>query len=121
MADIYASEYWNRTGIIITRGKRYSFEANGEWSDGGHLCSADGWTPDWNSLVLKLVEFSKRQSVQPLFKLIAAVDGNRPYIVLGTRGSFVAPQSGELYCFANDVPGFYGNNSGKVSLKIVPD
>lgn len=121
MADICARKYWNRTGLMVTKGKLYSFEANGGWCDGSNPCNADGWTPDWNKLVLMLVEVSKRQSGQPLFKLIAAVNKNRPYIILGTKGSFVAPETGELYCFANDVPGFYGNNSGKLSLKIVPD
>jgi hypothetical protein len=29
--EISAREYWNKTGIILTKGKRYSFVAEGEW------------------------------------------------------------------------------------------
>jgi hypothetical protein len=105
-------------GITLEGGNRYSFEAEGEWKDAKNACNADGWTPRWNKLAMMLVELSKREKGQPLFKLIGAIDKKRPYIVLGTRGSFVAPASGELFCFANDVPGFYRNNSGKVKLRV---
>jgi hypothetical protein len=76
--------------------------------------------PQWNQLLMALTEFAKRERGQPLFKLIGAVEKKRPYIVLGTKGSFVAPATGELFCFANDVPGYYSNNSGSVTLRIEP-
>jgi hypothetical protein len=34
--EISAREYWNKTGIVLTRGKRYSFVAEGEWRDASH-------------------------------------------------------------------------------------
>ena len=116
--EISAREYWNKTGIVLTKGKRYSFVAEGEWRDASHPCDVDGWVPEWGKTTDKILEYLKRESGQRLFKLIGAVDKKRPYIVLGTKGSFEAPASGELFCFANDVPGFYRNNSGKVTLKI---
>jgi len=116
--EISAREYWNKTGIVLTKGKRYSFVTEGEWRDASHPCDADGWVPEWGKTTDKILEYLKRESGQRLFKLIGAVDKKRPYIVLGAKGSFEAPASGELFCFANDVPGFYRNNSGKVTLKI---
>jgi hypothetical protein len=120
-AIVDSREYWNPTGIILEKGRGYSFEAQGEWRDGSNLCDANGWVPQWNKLVLNLVELSKRQRGQPLFKLIGAVEKNSPYIPLGVKGSFIAPASGQLFCFANDVPGFYGNNFGTLKLRIQAD
>jgi hypothetical protein len=120
-ATIDSREYWNPTGIILEQGKRYAFEAQGEWHDAAVRCDADGWTPRWNRVLMMLTDFAKRESGQPLFKLMGAVEKKRPYIVLGTKGSFVAPVTGELFCFANDVPGYYANNSGSVKLQIQLD
>lgn len=117
-AEIDAYEYWNRTGLIVTKGTRYSYKTEGEWNDASNRCDADGWVPKWGEPWVRLLYF-KRERGEPLFKLMGAVDKNRPYIVLGTKGSFIAPASGELFCFANDVPGFYWNNSGKIKLEIV--
>ena len=120
-AIIDSRQYWNPTGISLEQGKRYAFEAQGEWLDASIRCDADGWTPQWNPVLMMLTEFAKREKGQPLFKLMGAVEKKRPYLVLGTKGSFVAPATGELFCFANDVPGYYANNSGSVKLQIQLD
>ncbi len=67
---------------------------------------------------MTFLSFSKRESGEPLCKLMAAINESRPYIVLGTKGSFVTPISGEVFCFVNDVPGFYWNNSVKIKLLV---
>lgn len=118
--EIDSREYWNDTAIVLVANRRYLFSAEGSWDDASMRCDADGWTPDWGEPWIRLLRF-KREPMQPLFKLIGAIDKNKPYIPLGTSGTFAAPASGRLYCFANDVPFFYWNNSGKIRLQIKPE
>jgi len=39
---IYARQDWNRTGVWLEAGRKYTFEANGEWMDASIKCGPDG-------------------------------------------------------------------------------
>jgi hypothetical protein len=54
------------------------------------------------------------------FALIGRIDGHpSTTFLIGTgRKPILMPASGELICFANDVPGYYWNNLGTLQLTI---
>ena len=121
---IQANEYWNDTGVQLTKGAQYrttvasgigaplrdaSFEAR----------SIEG--EDWQSLAHKAAELvhGKRVKGANWFALIGTVDRNHAWRI--TDGGIVtAPDSGALVCFFNDVQFelFYKNNSGWVILDV---
>lgn len=117
MATVASREKWNRTGIELVAGQRYHYAAIGTWHDASILCDANGWTDVWR---YGYVEWAKRCLAANWFQLVGSVGKASPMIVLGTGGEFVAPASGELYCFANDAEWAYGNNEGAIELTVVP-
>jgi hypothetical protein len=55
---------------------------------------------------------------EPWLALIGIIDGNRSSAFrIGETSSWIATRSGELGCFANDIPGMYWNNKGAVDLQ----
>jgi len=52
-----------------------------------------------------------------LMSLLCSIDKSPP-IFIGKDFTFEATRSGNLQLFANDVKGFYANNSGLLKIKI---
>lgn len=73
---------------------------------------------------------ARRAAHLPWFSLVGVIANGRgadekrgkviPHetLAIGAGGTFSPAQSGYLYCYANDVWSRYGNNRGKVTLKV---
>lgn len=98
------------SGIEITPGARYRFDASGQWKDGWIACSPDGW-PGW------LLEGWNRLPWRRVFLLCGSVGKDlRHAFPVGSEGEWSAPAEAaqwaarQLYFFANDWPGRYDNH-----------
>ncbi|MCK9205482.1 MAG: hypothetical protein M0P66_00075 [Salinivirgaceae bacterium] len=108
-----ASQYWNDTGLIIEPGQTYRFEVSGTWTDSYIDTGADGFDK-WFMACFKPF---RRSPKNKWFALMGSLDKGKPFLI-GSRNEITFDKEGKLYCFANDVKGFYGNNKGEVTLKL---
>ena len=117
-AVVRAADYWNPTGIEVGYLEAYAVEAEGEWDDWGRRSDADGQV---GNLLQELFQAAKRCPDAQWLQLIGSVGASDERLVpLGTfaRWTSRALESGELFLFANDAPGFYWNNSGELKVTI---
>lgn len=113
--EIIAKCKWNPTEIEISAQEEYKFEASGSWSDLMVKTDADGYTNGY----MRLFNNLKRAKQYPWFALVGVLNqSNNEYFLIGKNNKIAFEQSGKLYCFANDVNGFYWNNFGSISLKV---
>jgi hypothetical protein len=50
---------------------------------------------------------------------MGSLDGaSETIFLIGSHAAYTPARSGEVVCFANDVPGFYWNNKGSITLTI---
>jgi len=123
--DVVAREKWNPTGVLVGPRQRYSIAATGRWNDGGIKCGPDGFTVDEVHGVAHVIV----KAGAPFLRL----NNGRYFCVVGSvgrdRSSFFAigaglaewstdGRSGDLECFANDVPIAYWNNKESVQLVV---
>ncbi len=110
---IKAKDYWNHTGIYLEKGAEYSFIAQGNWIDWYIESDANGFRKD----SMKLFESLRRAPKENWFSLIGSINKEKSFFI-GKNSQVVASDSGELVCFANDVPFFYWNNKGSLELIV---
>jgi hypothetical protein len=121
MTKIFAKTRWNDTKVDLIKGSQYKYEATGKWIDWFIECDADGFPPFLNSLMDTFWRNQKRKPSAKWFQLVGAINQNQSYTVeLGTKGTFIAPENGRLWVYANDVASAYCNNRGYVELEIWP-
>ena len=122
--EIIAREFWNATNVEVQMGDEYEFHAEGEWCDltirataGGYATEDAPWYSRW---FLSLFEKRRRLPAENWFVLVGAIgkQAESAFVIGAGRQSWKATAAGELMCFANDVPGAYGNNFGSVTLTI---
>jgi len=108
---------WVDTGVQLVAGTTYRLLATGRWRDASIDTDAAGYSSA--SALQKLTEKMRRMPNAPWFALIGAID-RKPdtQFLIGSGTTFVAPASGQLTCFANDLRGFYFNNTGRVILTV---
>ena len=110
---VYSKKIWNETEIQVKNGDEYQFEAEGEWKDLWKKTDAEGYSNFYMSLYNKL----KRSQNNKWFALMGCVNKSKCFFI-GKRNQITTEENGMLFCFANDVCGFYWNNSGYITLKI---
>jgi hypothetical protein len=110
---ICASTYWNKTNVDVKPGERYLFTAEGEWRDLFHKHNADGKLHD----SMKHFTGMLRHKNKLFFTLIGSIDREEDFVV-GKSLDKTFDRTGRLWFYANDVPLFYWNNTGKLKLKI---
>jgi hypothetical protein len=116
---IYAKNKWNETGVLLEKGETYqisSISITEPLRDAGWKSSSiygENWQGFWHKLFSKL----KRKKNANWFALIGTVDREHSW-AFQSDTQFIAPESGMLVCYFNDVPIMYWNNSGKVVLNI---
>ncbi len=125
---VMAHQYHNRTGILLEKDVSYSFKVkpNQVWKDGGIECTSDGWTRDkidvaWiKELAVKTMEPFKREPEANWFALIGAVSASDDEIFkISSKTVRYTPEKSDEFCpFANDLKRMYGNNSGKLIVKV---
>ena len=111
---IDAHQRWNDTGFDVVKDAVYDVTVTGEWCDATHRCGPEGWPG--NALINRFT-WLRRARQLPWAALIGSVDQRQPYVHV-MPGTITAPATGRLFCFFNDAPGFYGNNSGGLVLTI---
>jgi len=126
---VFAYKKFNHTGIFLEKGKSYTVEVigNSRWNDGGvKALDGEGW--DRGSVKLGFKEFAIA-GMEPFrrvtlagadwFTLCGSIgDDDDTAFVIGNKTTFTAIKSGELCAFANDLDGYYGNNSGKLNISV---
>lgn len=111
-----AAEPWNDTGLDVEAGDGLVVAATGEWWDRQFRATAAGYEAPW---YLRVWGWLRRCPRGKWFELSGAVGrSNRHAFPIGARGEVTVPASGRLFLFANDVPGFYGNNRGALDVEI---
>jgi hypothetical protein len=102
---------------MLEPGATYEIKADGTWTDASRNCGPDGY-PRGN-FFQELFRGLRRSPTNQWFALMGTLDGSGDTIFLiGPHATYVPTRKGELVCFANDVPGFYWNNTGFISLSV---
>ena len=110
---VYADRPWNDLDIEVYHGERYQFESIGNWWDFLKKTDADGYT----NIYMRLFDARKRAPAHPWFALIGSIDQTHDFLI-GKSREITMLQSGRLSCYANDIKGFYWNNSGVLGVRV---
>jgi uncharacterized protein (DUF2235 family) len=114
---VFARAKWNNTTIEVRKGETYRFEATGTWYDASIPSGPSGYMSP--SFGFRLVERLRRRPHDNWFALIGAVGQDRSAAFLvGAASETTIFNDGVLYCYANDLPFLYGNNSGTLKLQV---
>ncbi len=114
---VIAQEPWNPSDIGLESGGRYRFSVADvrDWRDQDIKTDPDGFSRWW------LAPFApwRRVREENWFKLIGS-EGCDPddHFAIGHGTEFCTQAAGRLYAFANDIPGFYRNNHGRLTLTV---
>ena len=114
---VHSALKWEDTTLYLQRGESYQFEASGRWYDASISTGPDGYpSPNW---VLRLLEKLRRSPNANWFALVGAIGQKEAAsFVIGRDATLQIADDGILYCFANDLPVMYWNNSGLVKLTV---
>ncbi|KTD97591.1 phospholipase effector Tle1 domain-containing protein [Pseudoalteromonas sp. H71] len=123
---VFASEFYNSTGLMLEQGATYRFTPYPEqyWFDDGIKCTPKGWHRDNVQLGVKeipmaLLEPFRRKPNADWFALIGAIDkSDRALFEIAQGADITMTKSGEFCPFANDLSRFYGANAGRIKLKV---
>ncbi len=123
---VCARERWNETGFRVVEGQLYRLGAWGEWRDRDIVAGPEGYTTEQalargaTALVFNpLTEALRRVPEENWFALVCMIDHETDtLVVVAGERTWVAPATGLLGCFANDIFPMYFNNSGFVRLRV---
>ena len=131
-----ASKKWRNTGISVKAGETYSFQAAGTGlSDASIPSGPDGYSISKDEVPgafsRAFLRFSEKMNFKRIndarfFALVVTIGKScKRYYIIGssrevtfTQDDLAGKESAELYCFLNDVSGFYWNNKGRVILTV---
>jgi hypothetical protein len=126
---VKAEEKWNKTGIVLEKGKTYKFEARGKWVDKDYETDANGFTTkeyitqhpsELTRILMGFFEKFRRVPQANWFALIGTIGKTtKTHFIIGTERTYKAVEDVELFCFANDVSFAYGNNKGELELEVI--
>ncbi len=128
--DICACKPWNRSKIMVKKGEVYKFEFKLEevddWVDGKTSSTPNrGWREFLPNVMGTLGGFYKRSDQANWYALIGSIgrDEEKTFAIFDdSKNTPVSEKTmdddGELYIFANDMWGRYGNNRGTLKLSI---
>lgn len=119
---VLARRRWNDSSVFLEAGRGYRLTVADivDWKD--WWLEADPETgvrspPAW--LEWPPVRRLRRVPTAPLLALVGCIGRDPSTAFRIGRGREYAPATtGELSAFANDVPGFYWNNSGQLTLAV---
>jgi len=123
MFAVAAASKMNPAGLSVKAGESYAFSVPDDqtWTDKTIECGPDGWTND--SVGSRVGKYFRRVRSANWFELIGVVGANdrdENRVRIGDRKSpLEMPESGELYCYANDIEQlFYRNNKGVLTVTV---
>jgi len=117
---VYARELWNPTGIELRADAVYELRVDErdthDWRDYYLARDPDGRDTWFHKLLTPF----KRVPSAPTFRLIGTLGRSEQYrFRIGRRREDFRPAvDGELYCYANDIRGFYRNNHGHLIVTV---
>jgi hypothetical protein len=113
---VRARPHWNDTKIRLISGSGYRFSTSGRWWDMVVPCGAGGYS----CALLRIAESRRRVPREPWFALIGSIDADEARtFLIGADRELVAPATGDLTCFANDLRRMHWNNWGAVELTVL--
>ncbi len=129
---IYAHLKYNHTGIYLEKDKKYTIKVIEEdkykWRDGKiKPVNGEGWTRDditWGlrEIPIKVAEPFRRVTGDNVnwFSLCGCIGDNddNAFPVGNLLENYSPPKTGEFCAFANDLNGYYGNNSGFLKVRL---
>ena len=129
---VYAHLKYNRTGIYLQKRKNYKIEvldkSSQKWRDGSiKPVDGAGWDRDDVKLGFKEVAIATTEPFRRVtgrgakwFTLCGSIgdDDSDAFIIGNLLETFTPKTSGELCAFANDLNGYYGNNSGYLNIRV---
>jgi hypothetical protein len=117
VVGVHAAAKWNDTSLEFREGEAYAFTAAGRWFDASIEADATGWLKPRK--LVKPFEPFRRVPHANWFALIGTIgkDDGTAFVVCEQR-PYVVKTPGILHCYANDLPVFYGNNSGFLAVTI---
>ena len=116
-AIVVANVLWNDTGIDLINGARYRMSATGTWHDRKFRSGPEGVTPQ--NFVQRVFAPMLRFPNGHYMTLIGCIDQDMgSAFAIGADAHFKASRDGRLWCFANDLPMAYANNSGAIELVV---
>ena len=129
---VYAHIKYNRTGVYLEQGKSYRVEvinrSKQKWRDGSVKdLDGKGWDRGDVKFGLKEIAIAAMEPFRRVtgkgakwFTLCACIgDDDKGAFVIGNLLDNFSPETtGELCAFANDLDGYYGNNSGHLKIKV---
>jgi hypothetical protein len=119
---IDAADYWAETGVQVQENRAYrvkvlDMSSVRDWNI--RVQNLDGWPRSFRRTVFTgLLFWARRRPLDPWFAVIATVDRKHPRRLREDR-EYIAPASGELVCYFNDLPVAYGNNHGVAKLQLI--
>ena len=131
---VYAHLKYNHTGIYLDNSKSYRIEVIGlpgqMWRDGSvKPVDGRGWDRDdvelgfFKEAAIKATEPFRRVTGKGAdwFTLCGCIvgDEDKPFVIGNVLSRLTPKKSGELCAFANDLDGYYGNNSGYLRIRVV--
>jgi len=127
---IFSYKKFNHTSIYFEKGKSYKIEVigNDRWHDGGiKELDGEGWSRDDQTLGFKEIAIAMMEPFRRVtadgakwFTLCGSIgdDDSNAFVIGNKLENYTAQKSGEFCAFANDLDGYYGNNSGKLRIKV---
>ncbi|MEG1422098.1 MAG: hypothetical protein RSA95_14430 [Citrobacter sp.] len=121
MTKVSARDEWVDTHLFVVQGAMYFFRATGQWWDAFIRCDANGYNLWYMNPARDRLRCQMEAATW--FTLIGAIEESTDTMFVigdGTRfnNGWIAPGSGRLMVFANDMPGMYWNNFASITLEI---
>lgn len=110
---VSSRKFWNDTEVEVFPEEEYEFIAVGNWTDLFSSTSANGYS----NAIMKPLENLKRAPLNNWFALMGTINKTFHFLV-GGYNKLKFDMAGKLSFYANDVPGFYWNNSNSISLFV---
>ena len=113
----------NQTGLLMKKDEVYDFICPGRqvWNDGGVPVMPNGDAATSYKTYMSIYSKMMRLPHSPALALIGETtpDERDAFEIGSALKGRVVTMTGELICFANDVPHFYFNNSGAITVVVM--
>jgi hypothetical protein len=115
---VLARSQWTSTGVYARPGETYRFQSlpPDRWYDLIIVTNSCGYRS--LTLIQQSAEKCRRIPSAPWFTLCASVEPTGAPFVVCKKKAVTIPARGEIGLFANDVPGAYWNNFGRLKVRI---
>lgn len=112
VVNLSARSCWFNTGIYVNAGDTLTFNANGQWSNGGNRPQFVG-PHGYGNYYHPYAE----SAAQPFAALLGKVS-NGPSFMVGNHSTWTARRSGYVQLGMNDLPGQCYDNAGMLNVQI---